>query len=426
MQTTTPPERASEAPEGRKALPTSVRRLVCCGVASRECASDRGAAVASPDPTALAATIHGHDRITEAVVLSTCNRIEVYASARQPADRDLALDVAREALDVEPTTVLTGRGVVEHLCRVACGLESEILGEDHVLGQVSRTFDEAAAADRAGGMLNRVADAAVTVGRDARAETAINEGNVGYGSTACAAIAERTQRLDRLVVIGGGEMAESVVRAAEHRWTPRIDVVNRSEAPDLTSDDGRYWPLSNQREALSGADAVVAATGATRPVVTAADAAVLDPGTPLVDLANPPDVADAVAAEFPVTPLAAIQSRADSGRERRSEAVTAVESRVSGAVERFIDRERESRAEDAIRTLHRRAASIRASELERARRRIESGEADVDTVLEDFGSALTSRLLADPTEALREAARDGNDRTVSAAGRLFDLGEDDR
>jgi glutamyl-tRNA reductase len=425
MQTTSPPERASAGTESREAPPASVRRLGCCGVTSRDRDPAEIAAVMPEDATALATTIRDHDRITEVVVLSTCNRVEVYVSARRPADRAAALAAVRAALDVDWTTTLTGRAVVDHLCRVACGLESEVLGEDHVLGQVKRTFEDAAAADRAGGVLSRAADAAVAVGQKARAETAINEGHVGYGSAACAAIAERTADPDRLVVIGGGEVAHSVARAAAHRWDPRIDVVNRSTVSNLLSADGHYWPLSDLRSALAGADAVVTATGANRPILTADDADVLDSHTPVVDLATPPDVADAVAAERPVTSLAAIQSRADGSRERRRTTVSSVEERISDAVERFVERERESRAEDAIRALHGQAASIRGSELERALRRVESGDAAVDTVLADLASAITSRLLADPTESLREAARDGDDETVAAARRLFDIQEDE-
>lgn len=426
MQTTAPPERASPVTESGAGLPASVRRLGCCGISSRGGEPDEIATARPGDPTALATAIRNRERITEAVVLSTCNRVEVYVSARRPSDRQRALTIARDAVDADCTTTLAGRAVVDHLCRVACGLESEVLGEDHVLGQVTRTFDQAAEAELAGGVLSRVADAAVAVGREARAETAINEGHVGYGSAACAAIAERAPDPDRLVLIGGGEIAAAVARAAEHRWAPRTDVVNRSTVTDLPSEAGRYWPLSALSQALSGADAVVTATGSNQPVLTADAATALDAETPIVDLAAPPDVAEPVAVERPVTSLAAIQSRADATRDRRQTAVPSVESRISDAVERFLVRERESRAEDAIRALHRQAASIRGSELDRARRRVEAGEADFDTVLEDFASALTSRLLADPTEALREAARDGNEQTVAAARRLFAIQEEDQ
>lgn len=426
MQTTSPLDGAGSRTENRPAPPESVRRLGCYSVSTGDGGQEALGTVVPEDPAALASAVKRHDRVTEAVVLSTCNRVEAYVSARRPADLDTALTAAGEALDADGATALTGREVVEHLDRVACGLESEVLGEDHVLGQVRRAFDEAAAADLAGGVLSRVADAAVAVGQSARAETAINEGHVGYGSAACEAIAERTPDPDRVVLIGAGEIVRSVSRAATHRWDPRIDVVNRSPAPDLPSEDGRYWPLSELRSALSAADAVVTATGATHPVVAPDDAAVLGAGTPVVDLATPPDVADRVADVLPVTSLASIQSRIDASAGRRRRAVPTVETMVANAVDRFVERERESRAEDAIRALHRHAATIRGSELERSRQRVEEGEADVETVLEDFASALTSRLLADPTEALRAAARDGDEQTVAAARRLFDLQEDDR
>jgi glutamyl-tRNA reductase len=425
MQTTTPTDTAGATADGRARSPASVRRLGCYGITTADSEAEAMIEAAPTEPIGLARSVHSHERITEAVVLSTCNRVEVYVSARQPADIDAALTAAGDALEAEDGEERTGRAVVEHLGRVACGLESEVLGEDRILGQVRRTFDEAAETNLAGGVLSRAADAAVALGRETRAETAINEGHVGYGSAACEVIAEQRPHPDRLVLVGAGEIARSVARAATHRWEPRIDVVNRSSVPDLPSADGRYWPLRSLQSALSNADAVVAATGANRAVITDADAAVLEAGTPVVDMAAPPDVAEEVAAGLPVTGLASIQTRVDATAARRRRAVPSVETLVGGAVERFVERERESRAEDAIRALHRQAASIRRSELERASRRVEAGEADVETVLADFASALTSRLLADPTEALRAAARRGDETTVAAARRLHNIQEED-
>lgn len=412
---------------GRAVPPQSVRRLASVGLTTDHANHDAVGALAPSAPAARAHSIAGHDRITEAVVLTTCNRVEVYLSARTPADCETAAAVARDAIDApDEARTRVGRDVLEHLCRVASGLDSEVLGEDHVLGQVARTFAAAAEGDLAGGVLGRAADAAVAVGRAVRAETAINEGHVGYGSAACEAIAETEPAPDRLVVVGAGEVAESVVRAAGHRWDARIDVVNRTPAPELTSDDGEHWALEDSIAALAGADAVVTATGAREAVVGPEHGAVLADGTPIVDLATPPDVADEVAATHPVTTLSGIQSRLEADAARRRGAVPEVEERVAVAVARFVDRERESRAEDTIRALHRETAAIRSSELARARQRVEDGEADVETVLEDFASALTSRLLADPTAALRAAARTGDERTVAATRRLFDLQEGDQ
>lgn len=408
-------DRAGERP------PKSVRRLAYCGKSHRTHETARLGDAAPADPVALARAVTRHDRVTEAVVLATCNRVEVYVSARRPADREDALGAAHDALGGPSTTeTATGRGVVEHLFRVACGLESPVLGEDHVLGQVRRAFERAGSAGVAGGVLSRLADAAVQAGRTAREETAINEGHASYGSATCEALAERSVP-DRVVVVGAGEMAESVATAATGRWDATVDVVNRSPAPDLASEDGRYWPLPELDRAVAGADAVVAATGAPEPVLTPAACRGLDPDAVVVDLANPRDVAPAVADDHRVVELDEIQTRIEATAERRRAAVAAVESRLAAAVDRFVERERETRAEDTLRALHRRAAEVRESELERARHRLDDGDADPETVLEEFASALTGSLLGTPTDRLRTAAREGDEAVIEATHQLFDL-----
>lgn len=407
-------------------LAKSIRRLVSCRLTHETHTTEQLGAIAPDDPTALARRVKRHDRITEAVVLSTCNRVEVYASARTPSDRDAALRAARDALG-DPNEVRTAEelDVVEHLARVACGLDSKVLGEDHVLGQVRRAFDRAADEGLAGGVLTRVADHAVSVGASVREETAINEGHVSYGSATCEAIATAEPDPDRLVIVGAGEMATSVAKAAGHHWNARIDVVNRSPTDEVASEDGRYWPLPDLSTALSGADAVVTATGSPEPVLTTETVAALDLDVPIVDLANPQDVAADVREKRLVTSLDAIQGRVDATVDRRRLAVPTVESRLSDAIERFCTHERESDAEDTLRALHGQAASIREAELERALNRLEAGDADPEAVLSDFASSLTGSLLGTPTDRLRAAARDGDDAVIDAAHRLFDLDSPD-
>ncbi|WP_455448401.1 glutamyl-tRNA reductase [Natrinema thermotolerans] len=417
-----PDARTEPEPSPVAAVPKSVRRLACYRLDHGSSSTEELGAVAPDDPVAAARRIAAHDRVTEAVVLSTCNRVEAYLSTRTPADRDAGIEAAREALgDPDGARTETGLAVVDHLFRVACGLESAVVGEAHVLGQLRRTFDAALEADLAGGVVTRAADAAVSVGRRCRDETDIDEGTVGYGSATCEAIADAGGVPDRLVVVGAGEMATEVASAAGHRWDCRVDAVNRSAASQLPTEDGRYWPLEALEAALSDADAIVTATGAPNPVVTLEAIQGVASETPVVDLATPPDVAKPVRrSAVPVVSLDAIQRRIAAAVAGRRAAVPAVEDAITDAVAAFVDRERENRAEDTLRELHRTAAAIRESELERARDRLASG-ADAEAVLEDFASALTGSLLGTPTERLRAAARDGDDAVIEATHRLFDL-----
>ncbi|MDY6817400.1 MAG: glutamyl-tRNA reductase [Halobacteriales archaeon] len=410
-------------------VPESLERLVCLSITYDRVTGDRLATIAPDDPIGVARELQTTDRLTECIILSTCNRVEVYASTRTAADedRDRALSAITETLDrPDGSQVYTGLAVVEHLFRVACGLESAVLGEDQILGQVRETFDRAAEANVAGGVLSRVADAAIRVGRAVRDQTAINDGTVSYGSAICEAIhRELEDPPDRVLIIGAGEMATTAIDAIEERWDARIDVANRTPKPDLVTSDGACWPLTKLQEALQPADAVVTATGASDPILTRSDVRGCDPGTPIVDLANPADVDEEVrGTSVVVTDLEDIATYVQANADERRDAIDEVEQSIDDAIQRLLTRELENRAEDTLRELHRQAATVRERELERALRRLEEGEADPETVLEDFASSLTGSLLADPTDALRTAAREGDTTVIDAAEWLFDLSTD--
>jgi glutamyl-tRNA reductase len=122
-----------------------------------------------------------------------------------------------------------------------------------------------------------------------------------------------------------------------------------------------------------------------------------------------------------VTSLDGLAAVVGSAADRRESAARTAERVVDDAVDRLVVAERENRAEDVLRALHREAANVRATEVDRAKRRLRHGDADAETVLDEFASALTGQLLAAPTEALRAAARERDDEAIRAAERLFDL-----
>lgn len=431
MSTETTPSSKGEANVDAP-LPESLRRLVCLSLSHDAVSTDRIGEVAPDEPAALARAVKSTDRVTECVILVTCNRVELYASTRTADEDDIetALELGYDVLD-EPRDVqeYVGLDAVEHLLRVSAGLESAALGEDQILGQVNETFDAAAEAELVGGVLSRVADVAIRAGRQCREETSINDGETGYGGVICRQLVDELgEPPERLVLIGAGEMATVAARAVESRWETRIDVVNRSETHTLTTAGGEYWPLDQLEVPLQDADAVVTATGAETPVLTAGHVENCAPGTPILDLANPADVAEQVrlCSDVSVTDLEELTAQLRMATQSKQAVVPAVEGLIDDAIDRLVASERENRAEDTLRALHRKAAGVREAELERAATRLEHGEEPVETVLEEFASALTGQLLADPTEALRAAARDGDAETIAAANQLFDLdgGED--
>lgn len=410
-----------------QAVPRSLRRLTCLSVTNRTHSIDRVCELAPEDPLALARAIQGTERVTEAMVLSTCNRIEVYVGTRtpDPEDREVALEAVTDRLALPPDTrAYSGCDVATHLTRVAAGIESAILGEDEIAGQLSDALAAAKEAGVVAGVLDRAGNAALRAGRTCRTETDIGEGPAGYGSAVCRVIAEELESPpDRVLIVGAGEMASTVARTVRRRWDVRIDVANRSPTHELTAKGGTWWTLDELATAVGGADAVVTATDADRWILGEAHARRCVGTVPVIDLAAPPDVS-ADARAHPNTSVTDLQELAAAVRSvmgRRRAAVNEAESVISDAVDRLVECERENRAEDVIREVHREAADVREAELDRAKRRLADGETPPEEVLEDFASALTGRLLGPPTDELRTAARERDETALRAARRLFDL-----
>ncbi len=410
-----------------RAVPRSLRRLTCLRVTHDTHSMGLVGELAPDDALDAAREIHDNDRVTESMVLSTCNRLEVYVSTRtpDPEDREAAIEAITDALALPPDArVCAGRDVATHLARVTAGIESAVLGEDEIAGQVSDALAAAKEAGLAAGVLGRVGNAALRAGRKCRAETAIDEGPAGYGSAVCRVIADELDGPPaRVLIVGAGEMASAVSRSVRCRWDARVDVANRSPARDLTTPDGTWWTLDELETAVDGADAVVTATGADRRVFERSHASQCEGTVPVVDLATPPDVAAGVRDHptIAVTNLSDLAAAVRAATDRRRGAVSEAESVIGNAVDRLVECERESQAEDVIRQLHQEAADLRAAELERAKDRLADGEADPEEVLADFASALTGQLLGPATDELRTAARERDETALRAARRLFDL-----
>lgn len=427
LMTDEPPVQQATGEEAEREVPRSLRRLTCLSVTHDTHSMDLVGELTLEDDLDVAREIHSNDRVTEAMVLSTCKRLEVYVSTRtpEPDDRETAIGAITEALAFPPDAKsYSGRDVATHLARVTAGIESTVLGEDEIAGQVSDALAAAKEAELATGVLGRVGNAALRAGRKCRAETAINEGPAGYGSAVCRALAdELADPPERVLIVGAGEMASAVSQAVQCRWDARVDVANRSPAQDLTTPDGVWWTLDELGAAVDGADAIVTATDADCPLFERSHASRCEGTVPVVDMATPPDVSASARDHraVAVTELSDLATVVRSAVDRRRAAVKEVESVIADAVDRLVVRERESQAENVIRELHQEAAEIRAAELERAKERLADGEADPEEVLEDFASALAGRLLGPPTEELRTAARERDETALRAARRLFDL-----
>lgn len=294
--------------------------------------------------------------IGEALVLATCNRTELYVVGGGDA---AALDAWHRAVVAgadggacpAPTGAryhLAGAAAARHLFRVVCGLESSVLGDAEIVGQVRRAADTAAAAGALGPRLRGLADKVLAVAKRARTDTAISAGGAGVGSAAASVVAGRVGPGAAVVLLGAGDAASVIARELSKRVPCRLTVVNRSpqRAAVLAERFGAGTrPWADLVPALAGADVVVAATGAQAPVVTAATVGavrLLRPGwSPLVvDAAFPRDVEPVPGLD--VVPLDSVAEREQRLRAVRQAAVPAVEAMVDAGLAAWSERARRS------------------------------------------------------------------------------------
>ena len=382
----------------------------------------------------------GHGSAHETVVLSTCNRTELYLAAEDEAalaelaDRALLSLAGPAAEALAPVAYrLADESAALHLFRVAAGLDSMVPGEGEILGQVRDAYEAGAP----GPLLDRVFRMALYAGRRARVETAIGESPASIPAAAAALAQQVFERLDgrNVVLVGAGRMSELTARNLRSRGATVTVVLNRTlEHAQALADalDGRAAALGDLARPLADADIVVSSTSAPGFVLTADDLGSTlrsRRGRPLllVDLAVPRDVDPALASidgcyVYDLDDLEAIVTASLAGR--RTEAVEA-ERIVSEEAERFRAWQASLAVVPAIASLRARAEEIRSSELARMEARLgrlpESERDAVDTVT----AQIVNKLLHLPTVRMKEAAVTPDGLLYADVVRhLFGLGEE--
>jgi glutamyl-tRNA reductase len=414
-----------------------VDRLVCLGLSHRTAPVELRERLSTLAPGAGRCPA-----VDEHAVLSTCYRVELYAYLTDGVEeaREELIDVLARGHDVDRDLladhlyVHAGEDVARHLCRVAAGLDSLVLGEAEILGQVRGAFDEGREAETTGPVLELLFRTAVSAGRRARRETAIgaNPATASSMALALAAGVLGDLREMRVLVVGAGRIGLQSLKAATGRGITRAAVANRTKERALeaaTPFGARAYGLDELPEALAWADVAVTATSSEEPVVSAATVAGAvehreQRPLVLVDLAVPADVERAAGDVagvrlFDVDDLRAGLDDAVSSRMRE---VPKVEVVVADEVEAFVRRYRELEVAPLVAALRRRAESIREHELERTLRDL--GDVDPETAdrIEHLSRALVKKLLHEPTVRLRARAGEGDADEVAAAVReLFGL-----
>lgn len=378
----------------------------------------------------------------ELVVLSTCNRVEVYAHTASDDARfvDGLIGWLAEARRLPAAAFAPylyrhiGRAAVRHLCRVAAGLESLVLGEAQIQGQVSDAHAAAARAGATGPVLDEVFRLAKRTGRRARHETQINRNPASVSSVAVSAAQETAGALDtcRVLVVGGGKIGTLALQALHEQGACEIELLNRTW--DSARDQAEAWnarPLPPEAlpDALARADLVITSAATTQPILTVAlvrSAMSRRPDRPLtlIDVAVPRNVESPVGrlSHVHLIDIDDLQARAEAVVAERWTEVPAVEALVEEAVAAFEAWRREAEIAPLIADLRRKAETIRRHELGRLLEQLPNLDEDVQRRIEYLSRTLVNKLLHDPTTRLRDAAQNGDDTGRTRAVReLFDL-----
>jgi glutamyl-tRNA reductase len=376
----------------------------------------------------------------EAVVLSTCNRTEVYLAAdaatnleQRGMDGLLAL-AGPHAAELAPLLYRLGdESAALHLFRVAAGLDSLVPGEGEILGQVRDAYE----AGKTGPLLDRLFRTALHAGRRARSETAIGESPASVPAAAAALAQQVFEALAgrRVIVVGAGAMSEQTARNLVSRGAVVAAVANRGEerGSELASRLGAHSiPLAEVAGELESVDVVVSSTSAPEFVLVSGDlgdALRARRGRPLlfIDLAVPRDVDPGLARfdgcfVYDIDDLEAVVEASLAGR--RAEAVHA-ERVVAGEAERFREWQASLAVVPAIASLRQLAEDIRAHELERARDRLGRLPERDRRLVEAVTAQIVNKLLHEPTVRMKEAAVTAEGVVYAEVVRhLFGLGEE--
>jgi glutamyl-tRNA reductase len=382
---------------------------------------------------------------TEAAVLSTCNRTEVYAVDPEPEALEERVYGELSSLsglshaELAPALyTVADEAAAVHLFRVAAGLDSMVPGEAQILGQVREAYHAAREARTAGPILHRLFRQALRVGKRVRTETAIGE-NPASVSSAAAELAERVfEGLAgrRILLLGAGKTADLTAANLISRGVADIVVANRSRERAVALArrfDGRAVGLDAVEEELGRADVVVASTSSQGLVLAAEQverAMKRRRGRPIffIDIAVPRDLDPAIndlegCYLYDIDDLERVVAESVAGR--REEAVRA-EAIVSEEADGFRAWQLSLDVVPAIASLRARAESIRQAELERAEGRLASLSPSQRRAVEALTSQIVAKLLHQPTVRMKEAAAAADGVLYADAVRhLFGLGDDD-
>src|SRR5580765_1717414 len=379
------------------------------------------------------AALRALPQVEEVALLSTCNRTEVYAIGEDaaPAIAEWLATHAAESTDLHAYLYRHGEGdAARHLFRVAAGLDSLVLGEPQILGQVKEAWSLAREHGAMGPQLDRLFQQAFASAKRARSDTAIGANPVSVASAAVKLARDSFARPQdsTVLLIGAGETIELAARHLVQANVRRLLIANRTlaHAQALASAHGGYaLALDELDRHLAEADIVFSATASQtpilhRPQVEAALATRKHRPMLLVDLAVPRDIAADIAElrDVFVYTIDDLQRAVEDNRRSRKDAADAAETIIDLQVARYMEIAGAAFGMDGVRAVRAHGQRLSADTLARAKQQLAAGQSP-DAVLDQLAHTLTNLLLHAPTVAVRDAALRGDAELLRAAARMF-------
>ena len=374
----------------------------------------------------------------EAAILSTCNRTEIYCGHGDVMDYDQIVkwlsSYSGSRVNELTKSVYRhpGEAAVKHAFRVASGLDSMVLGEPQILGQMKTAFHTATEAGTAGKVLNRLFQHTFSVAKQVRTDTAIGENavSVAYAGVSLAKRVFASLSEQTALLIGAGETIELVARHLKRGDIGHIIIANRSvdKAQKLADEFGcEAIGLSEIPDRLKDADILVSSTSSTLPILgkgAVESALSLRKHKPMfiLDLAVPRDVEAAVAKlrDVYLYTVDDLRSVIDENREMRLKAAHQAEAIIDLQVVRFMRWVRSLESVPVIIRFREEMHETSKIEVQKALKKLRGG-GDAEKIVEQLARDLTNKFIHKPSQAIKQADMDGDRTLLSATKKLFDL-----
>jgi len=376
--------------------------------------------------------------VNEAAIVSTCNRTELYCDLSESDSAEVIAwfrayhSLSAEELDPYIYTHLDNQAV-QHILRVASGLDSLVLGEPQILGQIKDAYHTASQAGAIGHLLNRLFQHTFSVAKEVRTDTAIGSSPV---SVAFAAVNLAKQIFSNLsehtaLLIGAGDTIELVARHLNEQGVKHLIVANRTveRAMTLTNQfmHSEAIALADMPERLAEADIIISSTASQLPILGkgAVERALKSrKHRPMfmVDIAVPRDIEPEVGdlSDVYLYTVDDLHEVIEEGRQSREEAAEQAQDIIENQVEHYMGWLRSLEAVDTIRNYREQAEQLRDEAMANARRQLAAGR-DPEMVMSELARVLTQKLLHQPTVQMNRAAFEGREELLETVRELFNL-----